>query len=259
MKPVQNKIEEIKKNGYELDFGTVFDYAFENYKKIVLYAGLMLLVFSAFLSIIMMTGIISYVGIENLEAFSEKLKNLSSLKIMPLDIAIPLNAGLILISGVINPFLAGFFKMADYGEKGKEFHVSTMFSFYKLTYFINIFMVTLLVSFFSVGISILSQFLGLNFLGSLISLTISIITTFSIPFIVFGNLNAVEAIKSSIIIFSKQPLVISGLIIVAAIGVALGLFGFCIGVFFTWPFIYSMKYSIYNSIIGIGFDDEIEN
>ena len=45
MNTTKDKIEKISTNGYELDFGTVFENAFENYKKIALYAGLMLLVF----------------------------------------------------------------------------------------------------------------------------------------------------------------------------------------------------------------------
>jgi hypothetical protein len=254
----KDRIEGIKTNGYELDFGTVFEYAFENYKKIAVYAGLMLFVFFILISIISAIGLVAYVGVENVEAFSKKIKYLSSLKVMPLDIAIPLNVGLILISGFLNPFIAGFLKMADCGEKGEEFHVATMFTFYKLPYFINIFMTTLIVSFFSVGLSILFQFLGLNFIGSVISLTISFITLLTIPLIVFGKLNSIEAIRASIIIVSKQPLVLLGLMVVAAIGAALGIFGFCIGIFFTWPFLYSMEYSLYNSIIGIDYTSEID-
>ena len=44
LKSTKKRIEEIKNNGYELDFSDVFNHAFENYKKIALYAGLMLLV-----------------------------------------------------------------------------------------------------------------------------------------------------------------------------------------------------------------------
>jgi hypothetical protein len=32
-KTAQNQIEDIKKNGYTIDFGNVFNLAFENYKK----------------------------------------------------------------------------------------------------------------------------------------------------------------------------------------------------------------------------------
>jgi len=59
----KEKIEAICTKGYQLDFGTVFESAFENYKKIALYAGLMLLVFSILMSIILMAGLISYIGI----------------------------------------------------------------------------------------------------------------------------------------------------------------------------------------------------
>ena len=44
-KTAQNRIEDIKKNGYTLDFGNVFNLAFENYKKIALYGGLVFFVF----------------------------------------------------------------------------------------------------------------------------------------------------------------------------------------------------------------------
>ena len=42
----KEKIEEIKNNGYQLDFGNVLDFAFNNYKKIAVYAGLAIFVFS---------------------------------------------------------------------------------------------------------------------------------------------------------------------------------------------------------------------
>ena len=83
-------------------------------------------------------------------------------------------------------------------------------------------MATLLVAFVSVGLSLLFQYLELNIIGSIISLTISFSTLFTIPLIVFGKLNTLEAIQSSIVIVFKQPIVLLGLMIVAAIAVALG-------------------------------------
>lgn len=258
MKSVKERIEEIRNNGYQLDFGIVFEHAFENYKKIALYAGLMLLVFSVLITIIMLMGVVSYIGIENLEDFSNKLKQFSELKTMPLEVAIPMNAGLILFSALINPFMAGFLKMADCGEKGEEFHVSTMFTYYKLPYFINIFSAVFMITFLSTGLSVLLEYAGFSFIGSIISITLSFITFLTIPLLIFGNLNPVDAIKSSITIVSKQPLVLLGLLIVAGIGSVIGIFGFCIGIFFTMPFMYSMNYVIYKTIIGIDAPSEIE-
>lgn len=258
MEPVKERIEAIKINGYELDFGTVFEHAFENYKKIALYAGLMLLVFFVLLAILFMIGMISYVGIENMEEFSKKLTQFSELKEKPLDIVLQINAGMILLSGLLNPFMAGFFKMADCAEKGEEFHVSTMFTYYKSPYFANIFVAIFIITLLNTGLSILLEFAGLSIIGSLISLTLSFVTFLVVPLIVFGKLNSMEAIKSSIIIVSKQPLVLLGLIIVAIITAAIGIFGFCIGILFTMPFIYSMNYVIYTSIVGIDLSTEKE-
>jgi hypothetical protein len=251
MKSTIERIEEIKTNGCSLDFGTVFENAFENYKKIALYAGLMYLVFFILFAILMMIGLVSYVGIENLEGFSEKLKHFSELKDKPLEVILKINAGMILLSGLINPFLAGFLKMADCGQKDEEFHVSTMFSYYKSPYFLNIFIAKFIISFVNVGLSILFQFAGFEIIGTIITLTLAFMTLMTIPFIIFGKLNSFDAIKSSVIIVSKQPLVLLGLIIVSGIGAVIGIFGLCIGIFFTLPFIYSMEYTIYNSIIGI--------
>ncbi|MBF2709012.1 DUF2189 domain-containing protein [Flavobacterium soyangense] len=258
MKSVKERIEDIRINGYELDFGTVFENAFKNYKKIALYAGLILLFFFIFMIILMSVGMISYIGIENMEAFSKKLIHFSELKEKPLDIVIQINAVTILLSGLLNPFMAGFLKMADCGEKDEEFHVSTMFSYYKSPYFSNIFIAVFIITLVNMSLTTLLEFVGFNIIGSLISLTISFLTFLTIPFIIFGKLNSIDAIKSSIIIVSKQPLILLGLIIVSLIAAMIGIFGFCIGMLFTMPFVYSMNYMIYKNIIGIDSISEIE-
>jgi hypothetical protein len=250
-KPKKDRIEEISNYGYQLDFGKVFDAAFENYKKIALYAGLMLLVFSILISIVMLAGLIAYIGVEHLEEFGKKLEQLSTLKVMPLEIALPLNAGLLLFSTIISPFMAGFFKMADCGEKGEEFHVSSMFSYYKFPYFLNIILSVIIVGILSTGLAMLLENAGLGFVGTVTNILISFLTLLAIPLIVFANLNAADAIKYSILLVAKQPLNLLGLTIVAGIGSVLGIFGLCIGIFFTLPFMYSMNYVIYKNIVGI--------
>jgi len=193
-----------------------------------------------------------------MEEFGDKMKQYSTLREMPLEIAIPLNTSLLLLSGILNPFMAGFYKMANCGQKGEEFNVSTMFSYYKFPYFLNIFLFVIVVGFINAGLAMLLQSAGLNFVGTFVNLLISFLTFLSIPLIVFGNLNVTDAIKYSIILVSKQPLILLGLIIVSIIVVLLGFFGLCIGIFFTWPFMYSMNYVIYKSIIGIDEKSEID-
>lgn len=262
MTPIEGRIKDIKKNGYQLDFGNVFEHAFENYKKIALYAGLMLLVFSVLFGILIV-GIIITASIAifnvNLTSLAEMLKpeNLQP-ENLSVNFMIIYSAVIIGFTCLLSPFQAGFLKMADCGEKGEEFHVSTIFEYYKSPYFKEIFIATFLISLMSSGLSILLDFSGIQFVGTLVSLTISFITFLTIPLIVFGNLKASDAINTSITLVVKQPLLLFGLVIVAGIGSMVGFIGFCIGIFFTIPFIYSMNYAIYSSIIGIDLENDIE-
>ena len=148
--------------------------------------------------------------------------------------------------------------MADCGEKGEEFHVSTIFEYYKAPYFIQIIISTLVVTFIGSGLTLLLDFAGIKFVGSLIAFTLSFLTFLSVPLIVFGNLKAIDSLQSSVAIVSKQPLVLLGLLIVAGIASIVGFIGCFIGVFFTIPFIYSMNYAIYSAIIGIDSINKLE-
>ncbi len=258
MELINDRIAAIKTNGYQLDFGNVFEHAFNNYKKIALYAGLVFFVFTIVFAIAISMGLVSYIGVKNMEEFNTNIKHYSTVEIMPTNILLPLEAGLLLFSSIIAPFTAAFFKMAHCGENGEEFHVSNMFGYYRTPYFWNLFFGTFIISLLSSGFSILLELSGFQFIGTIISLLISFLCFLTIPLIVFGNLNAIDAIKSSIIIVSKQPIVLLGLLIVAIITALIGLFGFCIGIFFTYPFIYSMYYAIYSSIIGFDTEEDKE-
>jgi MFS family permease len=243
-----NRIEEIKANGYQLDFANVFNQAFENYKKIALYAGLMIFVFSIILLAIFATLTLSFFGIAALTEYM-KPENLRPENFSG-NFLIGYIAISILITGLLSPFSAGLIKMAHCAEKDEEFHVSTVFEYYKAPYFKEVFLATLIISLGTTGLSTLLDHYGIQFLGGLITIVISFFTFMAIPLIIFSGLKAVDAIVTSFIIISKQPLVLLGLVLVAAIGSLVGFIGCCIGIFFTMPFIYSMYYAIYSQILG---------
>lgn len=241
-----SQIENIKNNGYELDFSIVFNHAIENYKKIALYAGLILLVFTI-IAVFTFTGI--YAGIYGVSSLSKDLiKELSQLKLTGLALIGSLVAQ-IFLSALFSPIGAGYYKMADCAENNQEFNVSTMFSYYKTKYFAPLFVATLLITSSTLIINTLFQQIKLESFAALFNLFISFITYLTVPLIIFGNLKAIEAIKASYIIMSKQPLVLIGLILTAFLASLLGIFAFCIGIFFTIPFNFSITYAIYNAII----------
>lgn len=256
-KTTQYRIEEINKNGYALDFGNVFNHAFENYKKIALYAGLIIFVFFVLLSLLAFGILIAIFGAPAVVDFL-KPENLQPENISITTLLIIAGASA-LTSCLLSPFPAGLIKMAYCAERDEEFHVSTMFEFYKAPYFKELFVATFLVSITSSIISTIINYAEIPALGFVVTVTVSLFTILMIPLIIFGKLKAVEAIQTSILIVSKQPLVLLGLIIIGSIATLVGFIGCCIGIFFTLPFIYSLHYAIYSEIIGFETEDESED
>lgn len=255
MKPIKDRIEDIKINGYQIDFAEIFNHAFENYKKIALYAGLVIFISSVILGVLIAGVIVSLFDVSTLnENLIEKLRTETT----SVNFIVIYMASIVLFTSLISPFQAGFLKMADSGEKDEAFHISTLFEYYKAPYFKEIFYATLILSITSISLSMLLNLTGIQAIGMFTTYTLSFLTLLTIPLIIFGKLNAIDAIKTSIIIVMKQPLLLLGLIIVAFIASMIGFIGCFIGVFFTIPFLFSMNYSIYNAIVGIDSESKIE-
>lgn len=256
MKSTLDQIKAIKNHGYALDFSNVFNHAFENYKKIALYAGLMILVFSVFFGFIAYAIFAAIFGIDKITSanlLTIKPEHLSQIHLIYYVV------GSAFVSAIFSPFTAGFLKMADCADKDEEFNVSTIFSYYKTRHFSQIFLATFIISLFSVLITSLLEIQKLNSVGLIISLIITFFTFLTIPLIIFGNLNALSAIKSSFIIIARQPIVLLGLMIMVIAAYFVGLLALCIGIVFTIPFTYSMTYAIYCAIFNIDKEDPIDS
>ncbi len=223
IRTTQDRIEEIKKNGYTLDFGNVFNHTFENYKKIALYGGLVFFVFMILMSIF---AIVVLFSIFDAETVLEKLKaeNLQS-ENLSLNSVLMFSGVSILITCLLSPFSAGLIKMAYCAERDEEFHVSTMFEYYKAPYFKELFIATFLVTIVSSILSVVIKYVQIPALEFVVSVMISSFTILTIPLIIFGKLKAVEAIQASLLVVSKQPIVIIGLFVIGIIAVLVGLIG----------------------------------
>ena len=244
----QNRIEEIKKNGFTLDFGNVFNHAFENYKKIALYGGLIIFVFFVLFCIVAVGVLISIFGGPAVVDFL-KPENLKPEE-FSLNTLLIFSGISVLIACLISPLTAALINMAYCAERDEEFHVSSMFKFYKAPFFKELFIVTFLINLTNAILSGLVNYAQIPALEFIVSATLSLFTILMIPLIIFGNLKAVDAIQSSVMIVSKQPLVLLGLLVVGGISSFVGFIGCCIGIFFTLPFMYSLYYAIYSKIIG---------
>ena len=247
MIPINTKIAHLVANGYELQFENVFNKAFENYKKIALYAGLAILVFGFISMVIAAIGLISFVGVEHLNA--NTLKQLES-KMLKQEYLGYQFIFVLAVNSIFSPISAGFLRMANAAQKDVEFKMRQFFSFYQWSYFKELFVATFVITLISTGLNSMLTYYKIPLLGEIVSAVIGILTVLSIPLIIFGKQKAIGAIQASIRLTSSKFLTLFLLLFVAFLGSLVGLIGFCIGVLFTIPFNMSMQYAIYDSIIG---------
>ncbi len=253
MKSTLAQIEDIKKNGYSLDFATVFNHAFENYKKIALYSGLIILVFSILAAMAFMGIMIAYFGVGSIT--KDFLLDLENQQFTAIELVIQ-TAVVSAIAGITAPFGAGFLKMADYADRDVEFNVSTIFSYYKAPYFGQIFVAAFIPALVGTALSNFIDSFEVLYVGNVISFMVSYFMYLSIPLVVFGNLNAIDAIKSSFVVVTKNPLNIFAFFIIGFIGSLIGIFACCVGIIFTVVFNSSMIYATYFGIFGINEEED---
>jgi len=252
MKKTNEAIENIKLHGYDLDFGTVFNHAFETYKKIAINGGIAFLLYILLLVIVgggLVIGIIGFgIDLDDLQNFT--IANFSAVGILVYMVV------MILFTSLTSPFNAGLVKMARNASKNEEFSIGTAFEYYSSSYFKDIFAATLILSSFTTLVAVGLELVDYKFLGVVVNLLFSFMTFLTVPLIVFGDLKPLDAIQGSITVVSKQFFILLGLLIVAGLFCMLGIFALCIGIVFTMPILSAITYSIYATAID---DEEPEN
>lgn len=265
MKITLQRLEEIKRNGYLLDLGNAINEIFENYKKIALLCGAVILLV-AVVAIVVFGGFAAmFVGVA---ALTETFTNFSEGTAMSSTFLILNLVGSVIIAGLFAPISAGFIQMAHNAAHNDDFDFGTAFSHYKSQHFKDLFLAAAFIALVGSGFSTFIQILTLNnpdgFLiigtgiGWLISVLVPIFMLASVPLIIFGKLSALEAIKGSFTIVSKNFWTILLLSIVFSIFAMLGLVAICIGIVFTIPIYYSMQYVIYKTAMPIEETNELD-
>lgn len=248
------RINQVVQDGYYLDFSTVIEKAFENYKKIALVGGL------AFL--IIMIAAFAFFGSIAAIAFgaADMMGTLTEFNPMNFSVVGILIYFLIMIAfaGLTAPIGAGFFKLAHLAQTNKHFSVGTIFDYYKTSYFKELFVAASVLAIINFAFATGFELLAFPIIGSLLTYVVAFFTMLAVPLIIYGEQKALDAIVISIKLVSKQWLILLGLAIVSVIFMLVGLIGLCIGILFTFPFWYSFLYTAYNSILPIEVASEIE-
>lgn len=238
-----------------LDIGTVLNESFEIYKKIVSLAGLSFILLSIIVVGISFGALGLFAG---LDSFSSILTDFSFAASSSGGIVI-----LVVVSAIgaalIAPFYAGILKISHNAANNQAFEFATIFEFYKGSHLKELIISSFIISTFSTLCSFGISVSGALFISSFFPYLVQFFTLLTIPFIIFGNLNAVDAIKSGVSVVTKNIFVVLILMIVALILAFLGLIALCVGVFFTLPIIYTTQYAIYRNAVGIDVHDEIDD
>lgn len=239
---IERKINE----GYHLDLGKLIDVSFTTYKKTFLIAGLAMLII--FIVILMFyLGIVGFIF-----GFADITETMTSIEMMATKPAFLIGNTIVttLFSALFAPITAGFIHLNHLANKNNETSLGTIFDFYKSRFFKDIFISYAIVGFTSTVCSSLLTFLGFEFFSFLLQIIFALLTIFIIPLIIYGQQNYSQAIIYSIKLFFKQPFIIILALIIAGIGMCLGIFALCIGIIFTIPYLYSMYYALYDQTIG---------
>lgn len=243
---MKNIIEQKLRNGYSLDLGKLIDESFATFKKTFLIAGLGMII----ISVVM---IVFYLGILGaFFGFSNFTETMTSLESLATDTTFIIGNAVVtmLFSALFAPITAGFININHLAKTNKEFGVSDLFNFYKGAIFKQIFMSYLVIGFTTAVITAGFSLLGYEFMNTIFQIIIGLFTVFTIPLIIYGEQNYTEAITNSIQLFIKKPFIIAIALLIAGIGMFLGIFALCIGIIFTVPYLYSMYYAIYAQSVG---------
>lgn len=238
------KLQQIAKEGYSIEFGDVLEKSFENFKKCFGIMGLSLILLSIVLFIVLFGIFGAIVGFSEI---NQTMIDFNPMMLSGTFIIIYLIFAVV-FSGIMAGFNAGFYKMVHETEINNGVDVGTLFYYFRTHYFKELFVAAALIALGTTGMTILFELLHLKIIGMLVTYIISFLTFLTVPLIIFSDLKTVQAISMSIRLTLKKPLILIGLLLVAIILAMLGFIAFCIGIFFTLPFIYSMVYMIYTTI-----------
>jgi hypothetical protein len=254
MQTITEKFEQIKKNGYELDFGDVFSKGFEIFKKIAGNAGLAFLILTIIFVSLIMGVVAAAFGFSD---FASQMTNFNIANFSIVGVLIYLFSS-VLVTAFMAPFSAGILKMAYYASKNESFSLSTAFEYYKSKHFKDLFIATVIITFFGAGINVAFEFSGIKIVGAIFTYFINFATFLSTPLIIFGDQTATQSIQKSVVLVFKKPFVIASLLVITIMLVMFGILGFCIGIFFTLPLIHAIHFAIYDTIVGTDNSSELD-
>jgi len=243
---MKNKIDSKIQNGYTLDIGTLIDDSINTFKKTSLISGIAVILLGILFFIIYVAIIGIIFGFSNLTStFTELQTNQFSIQVILITTILST-----ITSALFAPMTAGFIHANHLAKNNQEIGINVFFDFYKSKFFKDIFIAYLIIGLTIGLLNYVFVMIKMDYLSFVAQFLINLFTIFTLPLIIYGEQNYEKAIVKSAQLFLKQPILIFVALLLAVIGVFLGIIALCIGIIFTLPYYYSMVYAIYNQAIG---------
>lgn len=244
---MKNSIDNKVQNGYSLYLGKILDNSFETYKKTFLVSGVAVI-------IIGIIGIFIYAGYFGLlYGFSNFTEAMTQIQANALDATTQIINTIFgsIFAALFAPITAGFIYVNHLAKTNKEFGLASFFDFYKSNKLKDIVVSQLIITLVINSLAVIFVITNHQFIGLLFQILLPLFTFFTIPLLIFGEQNFMDAIIKSAKLFIKQPLLIFVAFLIGAIGSVVGIIVLCIGLFFTLPYYFSVVYATYENGIGI--------
>lgn len=254
---VKDRIEKVGNEGYGLHLERLLSRTFNIYKKTFFLLSLVIIMYSVAVATIWFSMFEFVYGVKFVELIemaqndpnfvNELMSNMSFSKGLIYSLVLSIAVAF------VAPIFAGINKISLKVKREKTYSLGDLFTYYQQPYFFNIIV-------FSFILSFVIQFLGVVFsnivpsFGSVASLWLQIFmnvsTVFTIPFIVFGDMKWVEAIKASFKIAFKNWFFLMFVLAIGFIISYLGILLCGVGIIFTYSFLYVLIFVIYDDVIG---------
>jgi hypothetical protein len=254
MSNLNEKLNNIRQNGYQLSPFNVMSEAFVYFKRSFLLITTSLLTVILFLSFISSLFIRRYIDADSPD-LQEQINDMINLLLQPPYIYYYIG-GVTILTALSSVLLAGYLKVNAEISQGKKPSFLIVFKYFVSKKGIYIFLAQLLISSVFSLITFALQLKNLQMVSMAINWLINTLTIFITPLIIFGNQKPLEAIKNSIMVVNKQPVPIILTVVLNYFLVLSGLFFFVIGFLFTLPYLFSVYFTLYKQVIGYTPEEE---
>lgn len=247
---VAKRLEEIKAKRYRFDFSITFNRSLAVFQKVLFPAGLAMLLLSLIMGAVLAVYLVGSLDFSDPDAIRQKM---DIMQFTPVQLGTYMLV-MLLVSGLSMPMAAGMVQLCRDAETGAYFGLGTAFKYYSGPHFSDLFFGGILVGLISVVLNTLLEYSGIPVLGVLISAVLTLFSWLLAPLVIFGDMPPLRAFKASILVVSKEWLMIFLLLLVSYLVALCGLIVFCIGIIFTMPLVYCTQYAVYAESVGFESD-----